>query len=61
MLNLTQEEFAARFLLSLSAVRDWEQGNHQPDRAAQGLLKVIAHNPQVVVEALQQGSSKEEA
>ncbi len=33
-LNLTQEQFAHRFQLSLGAVRDWEQGRNQPDYAA---------------------------
>jgi putative transcriptional regulator len=52
-LKLTQEEFAARFGLSLGAVRDWEQGSHQPDRAARTLLRVIAFNPDLVEQALQ--------
>ena len=51
-LGLTQKEFAATFQLSLSAVRDWEQGRFAPDRAARTLLKVIAHNPAAVKEAL---------
>jgi len=51
-LGLTQKEFAATFHLSLSAVRDWEQGRFVPDRAARTLLKVIAHNPEAVKEAL---------
>jgi putative transcriptional regulator len=51
-LGLTQKEFAATFQLSLSAVRDWEQERFVPDRAARTLLKVIAHNPEAVKEAL---------
>ena len=51
-LGLTQKEFAATFQLSLSAVRDWEQGRFVPDRAACTLLKVIAYNPEAVKEAL---------
>jgi putative transcriptional regulator len=51
-LGLTQKEFAETFHLSLSAVRDWEQGRFVPDRAACTLLKVIAHNPDAVKEAL---------
>ena len=31
-LNLTQEEFAARFHLPLGTVRDWEQGPTAPTR-----------------------------
>lgn len=52
-LNLTQEEFAARFGLPLGTVRDWEQGAHRPDRAAQVLLRVIANEPEAVVRALE--------
>jgi putative transcriptional regulator len=52
-MNLTQEEFAARFGLPLGTVRDWEQGAHLPDRAAQVLLTVIASNPDAVIRALE--------
>ena len=52
-LNLTQEEFAARFHLPLGTVRDWEQGAHRPDKAAQVLLTVIAREPDAVARALE--------
>lgn len=52
-LNLTQEEFAARFHLPLGTVRDWEQGAHRPDKAAQILLTVIARDPDAVARALE--------
>jgi putative transcriptional regulator len=52
-LNLTQEEFAARFHLPLGTVRDWEQGAHRPDKAAQVLLTVIANDPDAVTRALE--------
>jgi len=51
-MSLTQEEFAERFGLPLGTVRDWEQGAHRPDRAAQVLLTVIARNPEAVIRAL---------
>ena len=51
-LNLTQEEFATRFHLPLGTVRDWEQGAHRPDKAAQVLLTVIAKAPDAVARAL---------
>jgi putative transcriptional regulator len=51
-LKLTQEEFAARFHLPLGTVRDWEQGAHRPDKAAQVLLRVIARDPDAVARAL---------
>jgi putative transcriptional regulator len=53
-LKLTQEEFAARFGLPLGTVRDWEQGAHRPDRAAQVLLRVIAKSPEAVIRALKE-------
>ena len=52
-LNLTQEEFAARFHLPLGTVRDWEQGAHRPDKAAQVLLTVIARDPDAVARPLE--------
>jgi putative transcriptional regulator len=33
-------------------VRDWEQGAHRPDKAAQVLLTVIAKDPDAVERAL---------
>jgi len=51
-LNMTQEEFATRFHLPLGTVRDWEQGAHRPDKAAQVLLTVIAKDPDAVARAL---------
>ena len=51
-LNLTQEQFARNFHLSLGAVRDWEQGRNQPDHAARALLRVIEYAPETVQQAL---------
>jgi putative transcriptional regulator len=52
-LNMTQEEFAAKFHLPLGTIRDWEQGAHRPDTAAEVLLKVIAKDPDAVARALE--------
>lgn len=52
-LKLTQQEFSARFHLPIGTVRDWEQGAHHPDKAAQVLLAVIAKDPEAVVRALE--------
>ena len=52
-LKLTQEEFATRFHLPLGTVRDWEQGAHRPDKAAQVLLTIIARDPDAVARALE--------
>ena len=41
-------EFAGRFHLPLGTIRDWEQGAHRPDKAAQVLVTVIAREPEAV-------------
>jgi putative transcriptional regulator len=51
-LNLTQEEFARRYHLTLARVRDWEQGRSDPDGAVRAYLKVITKNPKAVERAL---------
>ena len=51
-LRLTQQEFAARFGFGYDALRDWESGRRQPERAARVLLRVIAYDPDVVRKAL---------
>jgi putative transcriptional regulator len=51
-LRLTQEEFAARFRIPLGTLRDWEQGKTEPDQAARAYLRVIARDPEAVLEAL---------
>jgi putative transcriptional regulator len=51
-LALTQEEFAARYAIPLSTLRDWEQGRSIPDQSTRAYLRVIAHNPESVREAL---------
>ena len=52
-MGLSQALFAARFGLSLHAIRNWEQGKRHPDPAARAYLKVIEKAPDVVRQALQ--------
>jgi putative transcriptional regulator len=52
-LHMTQEQFATRFHLRIGTVRDWEQGKKAPDSAAKTLLRVIEHNPEAVLQALE--------
>lgn len=52
-LQMTQEQFAIRFHLPLGTLRDWEQGARTPDTAAQSYLRVIAKNPEAVLQALE--------
>jgi len=47
-LELTQEEFAARYRIPLGTLRDWEQGRVEPDQTAQAYLLVIARDPEAV-------------
>jgi putative transcriptional regulator len=51
-LQLSQEEFAARFHIPLGTLRDWEQGRKEPDAAARAYLKVIGRDPKAVAKAL---------
>jgi putative transcriptional regulator len=51
-LELSQEEFSARFQIPLGTLRDWEQGRKDPDAAARAYLIVIGRNPAAVSEAL---------
>jgi putative transcriptional regulator len=44
-LELTQEEFAARYHIPLGTLRDWEQGRAEPDQPAQAYLTLIARDP----------------
>ena len=50
--NMTQEQFAARFGFSTATLRHWERGDRMPQGPALVLLNVIDHNPSAVIEAL---------
>ena len=51
-LGMTQTSFAARFGISLGALRDWEQNRRQPEGPARVLLTVIESEPEAVERAL---------
>ena len=51
-LGVTQEQFALRYGLELDALRNWEHGRREPDRAAKSYLSVIAREPERVQRAL---------
>jgi len=44
-LELTQEEFSARFHIPLGTLRDWEQGRAEPDQPTRAYLRIIAREP----------------
>ena len=51
-LHLTQEEFARRYGIPLSTLRDWEQYRTEPDQAAQSYIQAIEACPDAIAEAL---------
>lgn len=55
-LKLSQDDFAARFHIPVGTLRDWEQGRKEPDAAARAYLRVIAHDPDAVLRALERHS-----
>ena len=50
--GLTQEQFSAKFGISLPTLRHWERGDRKPHGAALVLLNVIAKEPKAVLRAL---------
>jgi putative transcriptional regulator len=51
-IGMTQEQFAARFGVSVATLRHWERGDRKPQGPALVLLNVIKHNPKAVMQAL---------
>jgi putative transcriptional regulator len=51
-LELTQEEFAARYHIPLGTLRDWEQGRAEPDQPTRAYLTLIARDPERVNQTL---------
>jgi putative transcriptional regulator len=43
--GLTREAFAGTYGLDVAAVRNWETGRREPDRAARVLLSLIETHP----------------
>jgi len=56
-LELTQEEFAARYHIPLGTLRDWEQGRAEPDQPTRAYLKLIALDPEGVHKTLNRRSA----
>jgi putative transcriptional regulator len=60
-LHLTQEQFAERYGIPLSTLRDWEQYRTEPDRAAQSYIEAIAAFPEGIAEALAKRRERQHA
>ena len=54
-LELTQEEFAARYHIPLGTLRDWEQGRAEPDQPTRAYLTLIARDPDHADQVLNRG------
>lgn len=54
--GLSQQEFAARYALSVRTVQQWEQGRSEPELAVRAYLTVIERNPEAVLKALAAGA-----
>lgn len=50
--SLSQSEFARMIGVSVKTLQNWEQDRRQPTGPAVALLRVIAHNPKLAVEAI---------
>ncbi len=51
-LHVSQVQFAHIIGVSAATLRNWEQGRTYPEGAARALLKIAAHRPDAVLEAL---------
>jgi putative transcriptional regulator len=50
--GLTQEQFAALLGISVSTLRNWEQGRRVPEGPARVLLQVAAKHPEAVLDVV---------
>jgi len=50
--GLSQPKFAAKYGISLAALREWEQGRRRPTQSARILLHVIHYEPDAVDRAI---------
>jgi putative transcriptional regulator len=50
--GLNQAQFAARYRINVTRLRDWKQGRSVPDSAALAYLQVIAREPEAVDRAM---------
>ena len=49
-LGLSQEKFATLLGISVSTLRNWEQGRRKPEGPAQVLLRVAAKHPEALLD-----------
>lgn len=51
--GLKQDDFSRTYFISLSSVRNWEQGRFAPDALGESLLMLIEDNPVRVATVIQ--------
>ncbi len=51
-LNMTQEEFSARYGFNLFTLRNWEYNRRHPDKAVLAYLYAISKNPEQIEDVL---------
>ena len=51
--GLTQEEFATLLGISVSTLRNWEQGRRKPEGPALVLLRVAEKHPEAILDVVQ--------
>jgi putative transcriptional regulator len=50
--SLSQSEFALLIGVSVKTIQNWEQDRRQPTGPAAALLRIIAHEPKLAVQAI---------
>ena len=50
--GMSQAEFASALHISKRTLQEWEQGRRSPSGAAQALVRIAKHHPEVLREAL---------
>jgi putative transcriptional regulator len=60
-LNLSQEEFAARFGFTVNQIKDWEQGRSRPLGGVRAYLMIIDRDPKRVLALLRSTAGKKAA
>lgn len=50
--GLSQAQFAKALHISARTLQEWEQGRRQPSGAAQALIQIAFHHPEVIAETL---------
>jgi len=53
--SLSQSEFAQLMGVSVKTLQNWEQDRRRPTGPAVALLRIIAHEPRLAMEAIHQG------